>query len=65
MLNILAKIEIIHIYKKFFKKNQKLGKSKIKNQMRAELKFNIKIAQEEGAVAHNLKIILCFYPGLC
>ena len=65
MLNILAKIEIIHIYKKFLKKNQKLGKSKIKNQMRAELKFNIKIAQEEGAVAHNLKIILCFYLGLC
>ena len=65
MLNILVKIENMHTNKNFLKKNQKLGKSKIKNQTRAELKFNIKIAQEEGAVAHSIKIILYFYPGLC
>ena len=64
MLNILVKIENIHTNKNFKKKSE-IRKEKIKNQTRAELKFNIKIPQEEGAVAHNLKIILYFYPGLC
>jgi hypothetical protein len=55
----------VKLLNKIFKKKSEIRKEKIKNQMRAELKFNIKIPQEEGAVAHNLKIILYFYPGLC